>query len=199
MWLDSEKGPLSRYLSEKGGHQGGSYPNMDPAPHLQGGTADKEPACQCRRHKRHGSTTGWGRCPGGGHGNPLQYSCQENPMDRGVWQAAVHTATQSWIRLKQLSMHKSTYLTPLCFSSERHDKVLTHPFPLLLLLPDEPWFSSACPSVVHRSFLLGIVNDTLWRSSPDLLASSHLKDNKICFSNTAMNFRYCSGYTVDAG
>ena len=34
-----------------------------------------------------GSITGLGRSPGGGHGNPLQYSCLENPMDRGAWQA----------------------------------------------------------------------------------------------------------------
>ena len=37
-----------------------------------------------------GLNPGWGRSPGGGHGNPLQYSCLENPMDRGGWQAAVH-------------------------------------------------------------------------------------------------------------
>ena len=32
----------------------------------------------------------WGRSPGGRHGNPLQYSCLENPVDRGVWWATVH-------------------------------------------------------------------------------------------------------------
>ena len=37
-----------------------------------------------------GSLPGSGRSPGGGHGNPLQYSCLENPMDRGAWRAAVH-------------------------------------------------------------------------------------------------------------
>ena len=37
-----------------------------------------------------GLVPGLGRYPGGEHGNPLQYSCLENPMDRGVWQAAVH-------------------------------------------------------------------------------------------------------------
>ena len=37
-----------------------------------------------------GSIPGWGRSPGGGHGNPLQYSCLENPMDRGAWQATIH-------------------------------------------------------------------------------------------------------------
>ena len=36
-----------------------------------------------------GSNPGLGRSPGGGHGNPLQYSCLENPMDRGAWRAAV--------------------------------------------------------------------------------------------------------------
>ena len=35
-----------------------------------------------------GSISGWGRSPGEGHGNPLQYSCLENPMDRGTWRAA---------------------------------------------------------------------------------------------------------------
>ena len=36
------------------------------------------------------SIPGWGRSPGEGNGNPLQYSCLGNPMDRGAWQAAVH-------------------------------------------------------------------------------------------------------------
>jgi len=38
---------------------------------------------------------GSGRSPGGGHGNPLQYSCLENPMDRGAWQATVHRVAKS--------------------------------------------------------------------------------------------------------
>ena len=38
---------------------------------------------------------GLGRFPGGGHGNPLQYSCLENPMDRGAWQAIVHRVAKS--------------------------------------------------------------------------------------------------------
>ena len=51
------------------------------------------------------SISGSGRSPGGGHGNPLQYSCLENPMDRGAWWAIVHRITKSWTRLKQLSTH----------------------------------------------------------------------------------------------
>ena len=50
-----------------------------------------------------GLIPGSGRCPGGGHGNPLQYSCLENPMDRGAWQAVVHRVIRSRTRLKQLS------------------------------------------------------------------------------------------------
>ena len=63
--------------------------------HFPGGASGKEPACQCRRQKRHGFHPGLGRSPGGGHGNPLQYSCLENPMDRGAWQATVHRITKS--------------------------------------------------------------------------------------------------------
>ena len=41
------------------------------------------------------SIPGLGRFPGGGHGNPLQYSCLENPMDRGAWRATVHGVAKS--------------------------------------------------------------------------------------------------------
>ena len=52
-----------------------------------------------------GSIPGSGRYPGGGHGNPLQYSCLENPMDREAWHATVHRVTKSQTRLKWLSTH----------------------------------------------------------------------------------------------
>ena len=42
-----------------------------------------------------GSVPGLGRCPGGGHGNPLQYSCLENPMDGGAWQAIIHRVVKN--------------------------------------------------------------------------------------------------------
>ena len=42
-----------------------------------------------------GSIPGSGRCPGEGNGSPLQYSCLDNPMDRGAWQATVHGVTKS--------------------------------------------------------------------------------------------------------
>ena len=43
-----------------------------------------------------GSIPGLGRSPGGGHGNPFQYSCLENPMDKGAWQATVHGVAKNW-------------------------------------------------------------------------------------------------------
>ena len=42
------------------------------------------------------SIPGLGRSSGGGNGNPFQYSCLENPMDRGGWQATVHRVAMSW-------------------------------------------------------------------------------------------------------
>ena len=47
-----------------------------------------------------GSIPGSGRSPGGEHGNALQYSCLENPVDRGAWRATVHGVAKSQTRLK---------------------------------------------------------------------------------------------------
>ena len=50
-----------------------------------------------------GSISASGRSPGGGHGNPLYYSCLENPMDRGAWQVTAHGVTKSQARLSDLA------------------------------------------------------------------------------------------------
>ena len=50
---------------------------------------------------------GLGKSPAEGYGNPLQYSCLENPMDRGAWWATVHGVTKSRTLLKQLSTHNA--------------------------------------------------------------------------------------------
>ena len=52
----------------------------------------QESACQCRRC---GFDSRLGKIPGEGNGNPLQYSCLENPMDRGAWWATVHGVAKS--------------------------------------------------------------------------------------------------------
>ena len=66
-----------------------------------GGLDDKESAYNAGDP---GSVPGSGRSPGEGNGNPLQYSCLENPMDRGAWLAIVHTVTQS-ITQERLSIY----------------------------------------------------------------------------------------------
>ena len=60
----------------------------------------KESACNAGAEGDTGSILGSGRSPGGGHGNPLQYSCLENPMDRGAWQDTVHGVEKSRAQLK---------------------------------------------------------------------------------------------------
>ena len=74
---------------------------------LPGGSDSEESACNARVL---GSIPGLGRSPGGGDGNPLQYSCLENPTDRGAWWATVHGVTKSWAQLKRLSTHTQYHL-----------------------------------------------------------------------------------------
>ena len=54
-----------------------------------------------------GSIPESGRSPGGGHGNPLQYSCLENPMDRGTWRATVHRVAE--LDTTEATKHVGTY------------------------------------------------------------------------------------------
>ena len=58
-----------------------------------------------------GSIPGLGKSPGGGHGYPLQYSCLENPRDRGACWATVHRAVKGQTQVKQLSRHTTTFTT----------------------------------------------------------------------------------------
>ena len=60
-----------------------------------GGSVVKNPPASAGAAGDTGFISGSGRSPGGGHGNPLQYSCLENPMDRGAWWATVHGVEQS--------------------------------------------------------------------------------------------------------
>ena len=69
-----------------------------------GGSEGKESTCNAGDL---GLIPGLGRSPGGGHGNPLQYSYLENPMDKGAWRATVHGVAKSRTQLKQLIIHWS--------------------------------------------------------------------------------------------
>ena len=66
---------------------------------FSGGSVVKNPPANAGDVKDVSLIPGLGRLPGGGHGNPLQYSCLENPIDRGAWRATVYEVTKSWTQL----------------------------------------------------------------------------------------------------
>ena len=76
-----------------------------------GGSVGKESACNAGDTGDVGLIPESGRSPGEGHGNPLQYSCLENPMDRGAWRTAVLRVAKSQMWLKRLSMHACIHHT----------------------------------------------------------------------------------------
>ena len=69
------------------------------------GVNGKEPTYQYRRHKISGFHPWVRKIPGEAYGNPFQYSCLENPMDRGIWQTTVQRVTKSRTPQKQLSTY----------------------------------------------------------------------------------------------
>ena len=72
---------------------------------FSGGSEDKASACHVGDS---GSTPGLRRSPGEGNGNPFQYSCQENPVDRGAWRATVHGVAKSRARLSEFTVHQGS-------------------------------------------------------------------------------------------
>ena len=76
-----------------------------------GGVSSVESSCQCRRHRGAGLISGSGGSPGVGNGNLFQFSCLENPMDKGAWQPTVHGATksQTWQSNWALLSHPSIF------------------------------------------------------------------------------------------
>ena len=75
---------------------------------IPGGSEDKASACHAGDQ---GLIPGLGRSPGEGNGNPLQYSCLENPMDGGAWWATVHGVTKSRTRLSDFTSLHFTVVT----------------------------------------------------------------------------------------
>ena len=68
----------------------------------KGGSVGEESACNAGDTGDAGSIPGMGRTPGGENGNPVQYSCLENAMDRGAWRATVHGVAKSQTQLRRL-------------------------------------------------------------------------------------------------
>ena len=81
------------------------YTHTDTHTHTHKSLVVKNPPANAGDIRDMGSFPGSGRSPEGGHGSPLQYSCLENPMDRGAWWAIVHRVKKSRTQLKQLSTH----------------------------------------------------------------------------------------------
>ena len=79
---------------------------------LPGWLRDKS-TCSAGDIRDVGSTPGWGRSPGGGHGNPLQYSWPENPVDRGAWRPRVHEVAKSPMRLSDWACVRAVLLQSL--------------------------------------------------------------------------------------
>ena len=97
------------------------------------------------------SIPGLGKSPGDRNGNLLQYSCLENCMDRGVWQAIVHGVTKSWT---QLSTHTHTHMHT---NTHTHTQTHIHTHKLVgvhFLL--RPFYLGSFTSVLFRSILPGI-------------------------------------------
>ena len=97
--------------SQRVGHNWVTELNWSKGLSFPGGTSGKEPACQCRRHKRCWfDPWGWeGLIPGGGHGNPFKYACLENPMDRETWKATVCGVSKNQIQQKRFSTRYCYY------------------------------------------------------------------------------------------
>ena len=90
-----------------------------------------------------GLIPGWGRSPGGGNGNPLQYSCLENPMDRGVWWVTVHGVMKSWTWLSIYTHTKSVKLGPSLQSALLDPEIVMQPIFLLAYgIWNCPWCTS---------------------------------------------------------
>ena len=83
-----------------GAHDGGICLEPKEESGIPGGSVVKNPPASAGNT---GSIPGSGRSPGGGHGNPLQYSCLENPMEGGAWKAAVHGVTEGWTQLSDFT------------------------------------------------------------------------------------------------
>ena len=119
--IKKKKGPLSHLLSSSCIKPETRTCNSH-FKHFPGGARGKEPACQCKRH----SLDPWiGKFPGEVNGNPLQYTCLKNPMDKGVWQATVRgLQSQTWwsdwaLRCTHTRVHTHTHkelVTWLCWN-----------------------------------------------------------------------------------
>ena len=107
-----------------------------------GGSVGKESTCSAGDTGDLGSVPGLGRSPGGGHDNPLQYSCLENSLVRGDQWAIAHRVAKSHIRLKQLSTWTRQFLKTnwAIFSQSGYYSQIT----------DNSWICPNSPIVIYQ-------------------------------------------------
>ena len=110
-----------------------------------GGSSSKESACNAGNL---GLIPGSGRSPGGGHGNPLQYSCWENSMDRGAWGLTVHKVAKR-LSNSYTHTHTHTHTIRLYQPSEFMSKSKAHALPLF----QNAWSSSLGPVEPIKVFI----------------------------------------------
>ena len=117
----------------------------------------KNPPANAGDTRDMGRIPGSGRSPGGGHGNPLQCSRLESPLNRGAWQAIVHRVAKSWTQLKRLSTHtmkkvqETLHSLRLCFPNCLQISMFAH----WSLLSETSW--GTCPTSGKTT--------SLWRRS----------------------------------
>ena len=100
----------------------------------------KESACNAGDTGDAGLIPGLGRSLGEGNGNPLQYSCLENPMDRGAWLGTVLMVTKSQTRLTVQVQHSINHLVG-SDSLQRHGLVVAHQTPLSIKFSRQEYWS----------------------------------------------------------
>ena len=139
----------------------------------------KEPACNARDTGDAGSIPVSGRSSGGGHGDPLQYYCLENPMHRGAWRATVYGVAKSHTWLKWLSTHtricvcvcvfflKSSFPWWLSQDTDCSSLCCTvgsvvHPWSTCYLSVDRPW--GCCGLLPDQCKTLSITVERVTRS-----------------------------------
>ena len=143
-----------------------------------GGASIKNPPANSRGIKDVGLIPGSERSSGGGHGNPLQYSFLENPMDRGAWWATVCRVAKSWTQQKWLSSHaqqpnslsKIRKVSP--HHTQRYTVNYTQKFPPLSKKVLSDFLTLLCRNIVHT---------ILWTEEPDRVhgvAKSRIQQSK---------------------
>ena len=120
---------------------------------------------------------GSGRSPGGGNGNPLQYFCLENPIDRGAWQTIVHGVAKSQTRLSNWeqsdrmlpwNLHASKFIQNTCYNQYR----ILYCFLVNSLYSISPWFAAVMTNTIYEG-------GTESNDSKDILIASRYKHKYI--------------------